>query len=152
MEYTKYETLTTELPSGSRVHRTSSGVIIDVSDRFCVFKAIAQFCEGSHDQWDEFSAMGTVMCDSHGAFPKAKISSLISGLKISHIDFDISIVDGSRVLADSGTWYLMTDQTHAYAILPRKMRQNRAYIPLQLVIQRLIDFQENVVPILPSKD
>lgn len=80
------------------------------------------------------------MCDSHGAFPKAKISSLVSGLKITHIDFDISIVDGSRVLADLGTWYLMTDQTHAYAILPRKMRQNRSYIPLQLATQRLNDF------------
>lgn len=109
VEYTKYETLTSELPSGSRVHRTSSGVVIDVSDRFCVFKALAQFCEGSRDQWDEFSALGTVLCDSRGAFPKLKINSLVSGLKISHIDFDLSILDGKRVLADSGTWYLMTD-------------------------------------------
>lgn len=73
------------------------------------------------------------MCDKRGAFPKSKISSLVQGLKISHIDFDLKVIAGERKLTESNTWYLMTDSTHAYAILPRVMRSNKSYIPLSMV-------------------
>lgn len=57
---------------------------------------------------------------------------LLKGVpRLKHISYDANITNGTTEL-DPNFWYIMTT-THAYAILPKKMRTMKAYLPLSML-------------------